>query len=73
MNQISVDVRPTLDKVERNTTTWLKVYGYLTQRLVSLRARNDGDMTERETAMLRGQIAEIKALLAMGDDVPDVL
>ena len=55
---------------------WTALRMFLEQRLAALRAQNDivsKDATE--TAFLRGQIAELKALLALGEQprepVPD--
>ena len=37
-----------------------------------LRAQNDGDLDATKTAHFRGRIAELKALQALADDLPDI-
>lgn len=49
---------------------WAKIKARLEKRLESLRARNDGDLDERQTQRLRGSIAEVKFLLSTGDPKP---
>jgi hypothetical protein len=46
--------------------TWRRLQKHLNERLAMLRMRNDSEMSDHETAKVRGQIAEIKALLALG-------
>ena len=41
-----------------------KINEYIDGRIDSLRRRNDGDLSERETSHLRGRIAELRNLLA---------
>lgn len=55
---------------EKLTPLWLKLEAYLSNRLQALRERNDSPKSEHETATLRGQIGEVKALLALGKDAP---
>lgn len=56
----------TLTESERTSGLWLRLEGYWKGRLERLRAQNDGDRSEAETAKLRGQIAELKASLSLG-------
>lgn len=56
---------------ERKSELWMKLSRHLAERLDSLRRQNDGDQTEESTAKLRGRIAEIKALLKLGEDQPN--
>ncbi len=58
----------TLTDAERNSPIWHRLVGHLTDRLHLLRARNDGRLNEYETATLRGQISELKTLIALGDE-----
>ena len=46
---------------------WLRLKPYLEERLVMLRTKNDGDLSEIETANIRGRIAEVKSLLALDE------
>lgn len=50
-----------------HSTTWLKVRTFLEVRLDTLRRKNDSiNLTPEQTAVLRGQITELKNLLAAG-------
>lgn len=57
---------------EKSSAAWGKVHAYLAQRLEALRVANDRDMTEQETAKQRGRIAEVRALMALADDRPNL-
>lgn len=52
-----------LSAEERRSPLWKKLKDHWQERLEVLRKQNDGDRPETETAKLRGQIAECKALL----------
>lgn len=58
-----------LNEIERQSAIWLKISGYLKDRLDTLRVQNDGDRDISETARIRGQIKEIKIMLDIG--IPD--
>lgn len=61
-----------LTRDERDTNLWTKLMAHWSDRLASLRAQNDNsDRNEIDTAKLRGQIAELKQLLALNNDPPD--
>lgn len=64
--------RFTLSPADRRSPVWLAIEAHLTERLATLRGRNDGDMTPEKTAHLRGQITEVKALLTLAQDRPKV-
>jgi hypothetical protein len=49
---------------------WARLSGHYRDRLAMLRAQNDADLSAEETARIRGQIKEVKALLSMGRDKP---
>lgn len=51
---------------ERMSALWRKLEQHLTDRLATLRARNDGNLPPDETAKVRGQIAEVKSFLEIG-------
>lgn len=56
---------------ERASEVWIRLEKHLTERLEALRLQNDADQPEEATAKLRGRIAEIKALLNVGKDLPN--
>lgn len=56
------------DAGDKQSGTWRKLTEHLNNRLARLRQENDINMDENLTAMKRGQIAEIKALLSLGRD-----
>lgn len=59
---------PILLPHELESGAWQKIKAHLETELAERRAYNDGEsLTERETAVVRGQIKEIKRLLKMGD------
>lgn len=63
---------PLITTHDRNSAVWQKLKPYLESRLEMLRQQNDGNRTEAQTAKLRGRIAEIKAILSLGTDKPQV-
>ena len=52
-----------LTNEDRASATWARLRKHLNDRRDALRTKNDQPMSEAETAVLRGRIAEIKALL----------
>ena len=54
-----------LDLRDFNTETWARLREYLEAELARLRARNDDNLSDLETASLRGEIRRIKTLLAL--------
>lgn len=48
------------------TPTWKRLQEALQERLSDLRETNDSVHTELKTASIRGQIAEVKQMLALG-------
>jgi hypothetical protein len=62
-----------VDKLSRNdiaSATWQKLAKHLARRIDDLRAQNDGQLSELDTARLRGRIAEIKQILSLAEDLP---
>lgn len=54
---------------ERSHPLWCRLRAHLQDQLAALRLRNDdASMTEPATAALRGRIASLKAVIALGDD-----
>lgn len=56
-----------LDPIEARSAVWLKLHAYLQARLEVLRSRNDGALTHEETCTVRGRIALVKEILALGE------
>lgn len=50
--------------IDPNSSTWITLKTDLLEQLTRLRLRNDGNLDPIETATVRGQISEIKRLLA---------
>ena len=57
-----------LTSVDRATELWRKLEKHYEAKLAMLRAKNDNQKGEAETAALRGQIREVKEFLAIGDE-----
>lgn len=57
-----------LNVQELQSPVWVKLRDHLNERLDYLRKQNDCVMTEQATASLRGQILQVKALLAIDKD-----
>lgn len=58
----------TLNPLERQSPLWLRLRDYLDERIDALRNQNEGNLGEIDTAHLRGRIAQLKALRALGDE-----
>lgn len=61
-----------LTPADRQSQTWARLRAHLTERLQMLRAQNDGDLDPVATAKMRGRIAEIKAMLELEQDLPQI-
>lgn len=55
---------------DRISSTWIKLNAHLTERLAILRSQLEADIDEQRSTRLRGQIFEVKALLALNEDRP---
>ena len=55
---------------ERANPLWLKLRTHLEEKLKNCRGQNDGPLDPIQTATLRGQIATLKGLIALGDEPP---
>ncbi|MEY2854649.1 MAG: hypothetical protein RL030_1781 [Pseudomonadota bacterium] len=53
---------------ERSDPLWSRLSAYYTERLANLRMQNDTTKTPEQTEKLRGQISEVIALLALGNE-----
>lgn len=60
-----------LDAIETRSAVWLKLQAHLEERLAVLRSKNDGVLTPDETSLLRGRIAQVKEILALGKPESD--
>jgi len=56
----------TLTHAERISPTWMRLEEYLTKRLADKRKQNDMRAPQQDTDFLRGEIAQLKAFLALG-------
>lgn len=56
----------TLTNLEKQSALWLKLEAHLNETLTSLRSQNDGDLSAEATSRLRGKIAQLKLILALG-------
>lgn len=59
-----------LTEQEMQSAVWLKLQAFMGERLQSLRCQNDGDLTLDQTNRLRGRVAQLKELLAIGQPTP---
>lgn len=69
MSNYDEDSAPELEltDIDLNSDLWhSKLLPYLAARLALLRRKNDAQLAPEQTAALRGQISEIKNLLAAG-------
>jgi len=58
-----------ISPADRATRLWHDIEEHLQRRLQTLREQNDNQgMTADQTAIIRGRIAEVKSLLALGTD-----
>ena len=55
---------------ERAHPLWLRLAAHLEQQLINLRGKNDGPLSEMETATLRGNISCLKSIIALGKAPP---
>lgn len=53
---------------EKISPLWLRLTAYLEDQLKLQRARNDANQSEFDTAIIRGDIKRLKAMLALGND-----
>lgn len=60
----------TMTESDRRSSLWLRLSEHLTNRLAQYRGKNDGPLTPDETARMRGCIACVKEILALGNEPP---
>ena len=61
-----------LNHQDKTSGTWLRLKEHYEARLAILRAKNDGDLTDLQTAALRGEIRMVKQFIELGEDLPQV-
>lgn len=59
-----------ISAVDRTSPLWRDFSAHMEQRIALLRAQNDADKDPIQTANLRGRIAELKAISALGEPRP---
>ncbi len=57
-------------EIDFASSTWKALVERMTDRVETFRAKNDGALSVEQTAHLRGRIAELKHLLALGNPSP---
>jgi len=57
-------------EIDFRSETWRALESMATNKLESLRKKNDGQLDELATAHLRGRIAELKDLLTLAKPAP---
>jgi len=50
---------------DKASSTWIRLKAYLETRLADARIRNDGALTETQTAAVRGEIKTLKHMIAL--------
>ncbi len=61
-----------LTAVEIASSTWARLKQHMEEERQRLRIRNDGDLTETETARVRGAIRQLTVLLDLEKPPPDL-
>lgn len=59
-----------LTEADKHSSLWVRLVEHFNTKLFELRGQNDGDLTESQTAIIRGQIKNLKGLLALGEIPP---
>ena len=57
-----------LTEHEKKSPVWEKLKSHIEARMTTHRSRLEGDLSELETAKLRGKLAECREILKIGDD-----
>lgn len=61
-----------LTNIERQSGLWMRLENHIKERLETLRKQNDGDLTEIQTAKLRGRIETYEVLRQLGKDMSPI-
>lgn len=61
-----------LTEADKRSELWLALMTRMESRIEALRRENEGDLNEAQTANKRGRIAELRAMLALHKDQPNL-
>ncbi|PPC86326.1 MAG: hypothetical protein CTY37_06190 [Methylotenera sp.] len=61
-----------MNAADQASAAWQKLKAYYQEKLISYHSQLEGDLTELQTAKLRGRIAEINGFLALENPPPIV-
>lgn len=62
-----------LTATDINSSVWNKLKTHMEAKLLALRIKNDSDMDPIKTAAIRGEIRNLKNLLALGIPAPELV
>ncbi len=62
-----------LTATDINGAVWNKLSKHMESKLLALRIKNDSDMDPVKTAAVRGEIRNLKNLLALGIPAPEMV
>lgn len=68
LSTISLKLTPS----ERVNPIWIKISNMLKERLAKARVTNDRKLSIEDTNVLRGRIAELKSLISIEQENPEV-
>lgn len=66
------EISDKLSPAEASSPAWFKISAVLAKRLKSAQSKLEGNLTFDETNRVRGQILELKYLLKLSEEDPDV-
>lgn len=70
MTEIQAPARFALTESDRDSQTWTRLKKHLQARLEALHRENANDLSETQTAKLRGRIAMVQELLSLDKNLP---
>lgn len=62
----------TLSEADRRNPLWVRISDHCQGRLRDLHARLESDQTELQTAIIRGHIQFLRAMIRLGDEPPQI-
>jgi len=68
LQQFDVVPAMVLDDVDKGSALWKRISAHLDKTLDNLRIANDKQLSEVETAKIRGMIEQVKEFQAIGED-----
>ena len=60
----------TLSDIERHSALWKKISEHINEQIDIARKKNDGELSDTQTARLRGKLQAYKELVALGTPSP---